>query len=265
VTEHDFKAFFDQYGTVIDAQLMIDKDTGRPRGFGFVTFDSDQAVERIVAEKFLKLKNKPIEVKRAEPRNRGESNKEDKTVQQNASAYQNGMNPAMMSQYYQQWQKYMQQMQQMMSAMSQPGGGASGAQGMEGMQQYMNQLQQMGYNTQAMQPFLQQMQAPGATPVAQHPSSSGSDRHGSRSPREDSRDRDHWRYNSRRHDDGGDRDRYSRDRDRDYDRRDRQRGRDKDYGRDDERRRSRSPQNRGGSGGNSGLAGRIGKGDRRRR
>lgn len=47
---------------------MIDTKTGKPRGFGFITFDSHEAVERIVSEPVLILKDKPIEVKRAEPR-----------------------------------------------------------------------------------------------------------------------------------------------------------------------------------------------------
>ena len=151
VTENDFKEFFDQFGTVIDAQLMIDKDTGRPRGFGFVTFDSDQAVERIVTSKFLILKNKPIEVKRAEPRTKGELAKMEVESQvRNVPSSQYGMgmgmygmNPQMMSQYYQRWQAYMAQMQQMMMA--------QGQQMNPAMMQQMAQMnpammQQMGMN-----------------------------------------------------------------------------------------------------------------------
>lgn len=126
VTENDFQTFFEQYGTVIDAQLMMDKDTGRPRGFGFVTFDSEDAVETIVAEKFLDLKGKPIEVKRAEPRGRdavrddGRNGRAGFAMPQ-ANMYGYGMDPTMMSQYYQQMQAYMQQMQDMM----QQGGAAN--------------------------------------------------------------------------------------------------------------------------------------------
>lgn len=59
-----FQFIFSQYGTVIDAQLMIDTKTGKPRGFGFITFDSHEAVEKIVSEPVLILKEKHIEVKR---------------------------------------------------------------------------------------------------------------------------------------------------------------------------------------------------------
>ena len=67
-TEGDFTEFFAQFGRVIDATLMMDKDTGRPRGFGFVTFDNDAAVERVLAHFPLEILGKPIEVKRAQPR-----------------------------------------------------------------------------------------------------------------------------------------------------------------------------------------------------
>lgn len=129
VTEDDFKNFFEQYGTVIDAQLMIDKDTGRPRGFGFVTFDDHAAVDKIVAEKFLDLKGKSIEVKRAEPRlsrdwqarnqggfrpMQGAMPGMGAQMAPQQGYYPNAMDPNMMTQYYQQWQTYMAQMQGMM-------------------------------------------------------------------------------------------------------------------------------------------------------
>ena len=66
-TETDFRQFFAQFGNVLDCTLMMDKDTGRPRGFGFVTYDDDQAVERALSQP-LAIHGKPIEVKRAEPR-----------------------------------------------------------------------------------------------------------------------------------------------------------------------------------------------------
>lgn len=68
VTEEDFNEFFSKFGRIIDAQLMIDKDTGRSRGFGFITYDSPEAVEKVCVNKYLTLKDKAMEVKRAEPR-----------------------------------------------------------------------------------------------------------------------------------------------------------------------------------------------------
>ena len=66
-TETIFKEYFAQYGRVVDATLMMDKDTGRPRGFGFVTFDSESAVDNTLSGD-LTILGKPIEVKKAQPR-----------------------------------------------------------------------------------------------------------------------------------------------------------------------------------------------------
>jgi RNA-binding protein Musashi len=60
VVEEEFKEYFEQFGTVLDATLMIDKETGRPRGFGFVTFDDDSAVENCMAHSPLYLKQKMV-------------------------------------------------------------------------------------------------------------------------------------------------------------------------------------------------------------
>jgi len=49
-----------QFGNVIDATLMVDRDTGRPRGFGFITFDSSEPVEKAMARNDLEIQNKPV-------------------------------------------------------------------------------------------------------------------------------------------------------------------------------------------------------------
>ena len=36
-----------RYGSISDIQLMTDRDTGRSRGFGFVTYDSTNTVEQV--------------------------------------------------------------------------------------------------------------------------------------------------------------------------------------------------------------------------
>ena len=58
VIEEEFKEYFEQFGTVLDATLMMDKETGRPRGFGFVTFDDDSAVENCMSHGPLAIKGK---------------------------------------------------------------------------------------------------------------------------------------------------------------------------------------------------------------
>ena len=40
-TELDFRQLLGDSGTVTDAKLVMDRDTGRPRGFGFVEMSTD--------------------------------------------------------------------------------------------------------------------------------------------------------------------------------------------------------------------------------
>lgn len=40
---------FEQYGTVTDAVVITDRDTGRSRGFGFVTFDNSEDAKAAIS------------------------------------------------------------------------------------------------------------------------------------------------------------------------------------------------------------------------
>ncbi|KAL3643049.1 hypothetical protein CASFOL_013864 [Castilleja foliolosa] len=68
VTENDFKTYFDQFGTTMDVVVMYDHNTQRPRGFGFITYDSEDAVDRVLHKTFHELNGKMVEVKRAVPK-----------------------------------------------------------------------------------------------------------------------------------------------------------------------------------------------------
>ncbi|XP_059666499.1 heterogeneous nuclear ribonucleoprotein 1 [Cornus florida] len=68
VTEGDFKKYFDQFGTVTDVVVMYDHNTQRPRGFGFITYDSEEAVDRVLHNTFHELNGKTVEVKWAVPK-----------------------------------------------------------------------------------------------------------------------------------------------------------------------------------------------------
>lgn len=46
---------------------MVDRATNRSRGFGFVTFETEEAVEAVMRNK-CEMMGKWVEVKRAEPR-----------------------------------------------------------------------------------------------------------------------------------------------------------------------------------------------------
>ena len=45
-TENDLQDAFAVHGTVTEANLMTDRSTGRPRGFGFVTMGSPDEAPR---------------------------------------------------------------------------------------------------------------------------------------------------------------------------------------------------------------------------
>ncbi|XP_010936617.1 heterogeneous nuclear ribonucleoprotein 1 [Elaeis guineensis] len=68
VTEAEFKKYFDQFGTITDVVVMYDHNTQRPRGFGFITFDSEDAVDKVLVKTFHELNGKMVEVKKAVPK-----------------------------------------------------------------------------------------------------------------------------------------------------------------------------------------------------
>ncbi|KAE9453402.1 hypothetical protein C3L33_14700, partial [Rhododendron williamsianum] len=71
-TEDELKEYFSSYGSVAEHQIMIDRDTGRSRGFGFVTFESEDTVERIFSDgKTHELGGKQVEIKKAVPKRAG--------------------------------------------------------------------------------------------------------------------------------------------------------------------------------------------------
>jgi RNA-binding protein Musashi len=167
VRPHEYEAFFSKFGTIIDAQLMLDKDTGKSRGFGFITFDSSEAVDRVCQGRYLDFNGKQIEVKRAEPRGPQQqqnhiASQQHRYLQQgNYGNRQNqsrgppagvpaipvapqqnyyGVTPEAMNEYYQSMTQYWAQLQQ------QGGQAAQFAQYAQQLQQFQQQQQQQGGN-----------------------------------------------------------------------------------------------------------------------
>jgi cold-inducible RNA-binding protein len=69
VTENDLQDLFAEYGAVTDVNLMLDRASGRSRGFAFVTMDSKESAD--AAAQALNGKNwegRNISVTEARPR-----------------------------------------------------------------------------------------------------------------------------------------------------------------------------------------------------
>ena len=72
ITETDLRNFFSRYGRVTEVVIMYDQEKKKARGFGFLSFENDAAVDQAVAEHYVNIQNKQVEIKRAEPRNNPE-------------------------------------------------------------------------------------------------------------------------------------------------------------------------------------------------
>lgn len=69
VTQDDLSEVFKDYGTVKRVQLPTDRETGRPRGFGFVEMNSDEEEEKAIAAlDGAEWMGRDIKVNKAKPR-----------------------------------------------------------------------------------------------------------------------------------------------------------------------------------------------------
>jgi cold-inducible RNA-binding protein len=69
ITENDLQDAFAAHGTVVEANLMMDRATGRPRGFAFVTMSSpEEAQKAIDALNGKELGGRTLTVNIARPR-----------------------------------------------------------------------------------------------------------------------------------------------------------------------------------------------------
>lgn len=69
VTDNDLQNLFLTYGTVESAQVIVDRDTGRSKGFGFVEMrNGDEAQAAISALNGQELNGRALTVNEARPR-----------------------------------------------------------------------------------------------------------------------------------------------------------------------------------------------------
>jgi RNA recognition motif-containing protein len=50
VADSDLQRLFEAHGSVVSAQVIMDRDTGRSKGFGFVEMGSDSEAQAAIAE-----------------------------------------------------------------------------------------------------------------------------------------------------------------------------------------------------------------------
>ena len=73
-TDEGLRTAFAPHGEIAEAVVVTDRDTGRSRGFGFVTFEDDEAADQAIAAlngTELDGRTIRVDVAQAKERNRG--------------------------------------------------------------------------------------------------------------------------------------------------------------------------------------------------
>ena len=70
-SEADIRTLFSQHGTVESVSLPTDRDTGRPRGFGFVEMSQADAARAIQSLNGQDMGGRPLRVNEAQDKPRG--------------------------------------------------------------------------------------------------------------------------------------------------------------------------------------------------
>lgn len=71
-SDSDLERMFSAHGSVVSAQIIIDRDTGRSKGFGFVEMGSDQEAQAAIAAMNGKeIEGRTLTVNEARPKESG--------------------------------------------------------------------------------------------------------------------------------------------------------------------------------------------------
>lgn len=57
--------YFERFGEILEVVVIRDRNTSKPRGFGFVTFKDESAIDAVMAEEKHEIDGKEIDVKRS--------------------------------------------------------------------------------------------------------------------------------------------------------------------------------------------------------
>lgn len=73
MTNHDLFNYFTTFGNVVSARIMVEKDSGRSRGFGFVSYDNPQSAEAAIkGMNGFQVGRKRLKVQHKKERNTGD-------------------------------------------------------------------------------------------------------------------------------------------------------------------------------------------------
>lgn len=71
VTEEDLRSLFEQYGAVEDVKLIIDRETGRSKGFAFISLASAADAKAALAANGVDFNGRSLKVNEARDDDRG--------------------------------------------------------------------------------------------------------------------------------------------------------------------------------------------------
>ncbi|XP_020262854.1 heterogeneous nuclear ribonucleoprotein A1, A2/B1 homolog [Asparagus officinalis] len=72
INEDEFRNFFSKFGEIEEHQIMRDHTSGRSRGFGFIAFNSEKAVDELLTKgNRIEFAGAQVEIKKAEPKKPG--------------------------------------------------------------------------------------------------------------------------------------------------------------------------------------------------
>jgi len=61
-SEQDITGFFEKFGEIVNMHRPMDRETGRPRGFAFIEFDSQEAMQAAIAANGEEMQGRPLRI-----------------------------------------------------------------------------------------------------------------------------------------------------------------------------------------------------------
>ncbi|XP_043474269.1 RNA-binding protein squid isoform X2 [Leptopilina heterotoma] len=68
LSDDDIKNFFGQFGTIVEVEMPFDKTKNQRKGFCFITFESEQVVNKLLKTPKQTINGKEVDVKKATPK-----------------------------------------------------------------------------------------------------------------------------------------------------------------------------------------------------